>query len=98
MEYLGSLNKDQLAAVTADEGPIMVIAGPGSGKTRVLTLRIAYLMEQGLDPFSILALTFTNKAAGEMKARIEQIVGGEARNLFIGTFHSVFARSYCPCK
>ena len=71
----------------------MVIAGAGSGKTRVLTYRIAYLMQQGVDSFSILALTFTNKAAREMKARISQIVGeSESKNLWMGTFHSVFAR------
>lgn len=92
MSYLDSLNPAQKEAVTHIEGPLMVIAGPGSGKTRVLTYRIAFLMEQGLEPFNILALTFTNKAAREMRKRIEGVVGNEARNLWMGTFHSVFAR------
>jgi len=73
-------------------GPMIVIAGAGSGKTRVLTYKIAYLMTQGVDPFNILSLTFTNKAAKEMKERITEIVGDEAKNLWMGTFHSVFAR------
>ncbi len=91
--YLKELNQAQLAPVTHKEGPLMIIAGAGSGKTRVLTYRIAYLMEQGIDPFNILALTFTNKAAREMKERIASIVGvSESRNLWMGTFHSVFAR------
>ena len=92
MNFLETLNEAQLQAVTNIDGPTMIIAGPGSGKTRVLTLRIAYLMQKGADPFSILALTFTNKAAREMKNRIEDVQGGEARNLWMGTFHSVFAR------
>jgi len=75
------------------DGPLMVIAGAGSGKTRVLTYRIAYLIQRGVDPFSILALTFTNKAAREMKSRIAEVIGeGEARNIWMGTFHSIFAR------
>jgi len=91
--YLEQLNDAQKAPVTHKDGPLIVIAGAGSGKTRVLTYRIAYLMEQGVDAFNILALTFTNKAAREMKKRISQIVGSsEAKNLWMGTFHSVFAK------
>ena len=93
MEMLEGLNDAQRAAAGHIEGPMMVVAGAGSGKTRVLTHRIAHLVDQGVDPFSILALTFTNKAAREMKGRIGQIVGeAEARNIWMGTFHSVFAR------
>ena len=92
-EYLSELNEAQKAPVIQKDGPLIVIAGAGSGKTRVLTYRIAYLMDQGVDPFSILALTFTNKAAREMKDRISKVVGqSEAMNLWMGTFHSVFAR------
>lgn len=93
MDYLNGLNESQKAAVLHTEGPSMVIAGAGSGKTRVLTVRIAHLMRKGVDPFNILALTFTNKAAREMKERIAVITGpSEAKNLWMGTFHSVFAR------
>ena len=93
MDYLKDLNGFQKAAVTHTEGPCLVIAGAGSGKTRVLTYRIAHLIkEHKIDPFSILALTFTNKAANEMKNRIESIVGTDARSLWMGTFHSIFAR------
>ncbi|WP_353779962.1 UvrD-helicase domain-containing protein [Winogradskyella sp. 3972H.M.0a.05] len=92
-KYLSQLNDAQLAPTLQKDGPMIVIAGAGSGKTRVLTYRIAYLMSQGVDAFNILALTFTNKAAREMKERIAQIVGdGEAKNLWMGTFHSVFAK------
>ncbi len=90
---LDGLNEQQQEAVIHINGPLMIIAGAGSGKTKVLTTRIANLMANGVDAFNILALTFTNKAAAEMKERIEKILGNnEARNLFIGTFHSVFAR------
>ncbi|PDH45737.1 MAG: ATP-dependent DNA helicase [Rhodothermaeota bacterium MED-G18] len=92
MKYLEDLNQNQKEAVIHDNGPCLVIAGAGSGKTRVLTYRIAHLISSGVDPFSILALTFTNKAAKEMKQRIEKIVGTEARSLWMGTFHSIFAR------
>lgn len=93
MDYINSLNEPQREGVINTEGPTMIIAGAGSGKTRVLTFRIAYLIEKkNVDPFNILALTFTNKAAKEMRDRIEKVVGTEARNLWMGTFHSVFAR------
>ncbi len=91
-QILQQLNEVQRSAVTASDGPVMVIAGAGSGKTRVLTYRVAYLIEKGVDPFHILALTFTNKAAREMKDRIIHLVGKEAANVWMGTFHSVFAR------
>ncbi len=92
MNFIDSLNDVQKEAVTQVEGPVMIIAGAGSGKTRVLTYRIAHLMKLGVDPFNILSLTFTNKAAKEMRERIEKVVGSDARNLWMGTFHSVFAR------
>jgi len=90
--YLDELNEIQRQAVETMLGPVMIIAGPGSGKTRVLTYRIAHLINNGIDPFHILSLTFTNKAAKEMKERIGKIVGEEAKSLWMGTFHSVFAR------
>ncbi|MFD2567528.1 ATP-dependent helicase [Pseudotenacibaculum haliotis] len=91
--YIDTLNPAQKAAVLQKDGPMIIIAGAGSGKTRVLTFRIAHLMQGGVDAFNILALTFTNKAAREMKERIASVVGAsEAKNLWMGTFHSVFAR------
>jgi DNA helicase-2/ATP-dependent DNA helicase PcrA len=91
--FLDELNEPQKQAVTNYKGPAMVIAGAGSGKTRVLTYRVAYLLKNGIDPFNILALTFTNKAAREMKERILHLVGStDAQNVWMGTFHSVFAR------
>lgn len=92
-KYISQLNEAQQAPVLQKDGPMIIIAGAGSGKTRVLTMRIAYLMSLGVDAFNILALTFTNKAAREMKKRISDIVGNnEAKNLWMGTFHSVFAK------
>ena len=91
-DILEYLNNEQQQAVIHTEGPVMVVAGAGSGKTRVLTFRIAYLLQKGIDPFNILSLTFTNKAAREMKARITSLVGSEAKSVWMGTFHSVFAR------
>ena len=90
--YLDELNEAQRQAVENIEGPMMVVAGAGSGKTRMLTYRIAHLVNLGIDPFNILALTFTNKAAKEMRHRIEKVAGQDARNLWMGTFHSIFAR------
>ena len=93
LNFIEELNEAQRSAVLHKEGPLIVIAGAGSGKTRVLTYRIAHLMQSGVDSFQILALTFTNKAAREMKSRIGTLVGeSEAKNLWMGTFHSVFAR------
>ena len=93
MNYLEQLNPAQFEGVVNTEGPTMLIAGAGSGKTRVLTYRIAHLLQsKGVDPFNIMALTFTNKAAKEMRDRVEKVVGSDARNLWMGTFHSVFAR------
>ncbi|MBT1702354.1 ATP-dependent helicase [Chryseosolibacter indicus] len=92
-DYIASLNEPQREGVLTTDGPCMLIAGAGSGKTRVLTFRIAHLIQdKGVDPFNIMALTFTNKAAKEMRERIEKVVGHDARNLWMGTFHSVFAK------
>src|SRR5688572_7331249 len=92
MSYLEELNEAQREAVVNSNGPTLIVAGPGSGKTRVLTYRIAHLLKNGADPFGILALTFTNKASEAMRERIEKIAGTNARSLYMGTFHSVFAR------
>ncbi|HEU0047964.1 MAG TPA: UvrD-helicase domain-containing protein, partial [Nitrososphaera sp.] len=92
MPSLSELNAQQREAVRSVEGPLMVVAGPGSGKTRVMTYRIAHLIGIGVPAYRILALTFTNKAANEMKSRIVQLVGEPSRQIRMGTFHSVFAR------
>jgi DNA helicase II / ATP-dependent DNA helicase PcrA len=92
-DYLRDLNPEQRAAVEHFEGPILALAGAGSGKTRVLTTRIAHLInEHGVDPASILAVTFTNKAAGEMRTRIRRLLGREPGGMWVGTFHSIGAR------
>lgn len=91
-DLLSELNEEQRNAAACIEGPVMIIAGAGSGKTRTLTYRIAHLIEEGVDPFNILALTFTNKAASEMKERIVALVGKDAKNIWMGTFHSIFAK------
>lgn len=92
MKILNQLNEEQQKAVLYNSGPHMIVAGAGSGKTRVLTYKIAYIIEKGLEPSSILALTFTNKAAKEMKERIRGLIGRKAEELWMGTFHSIFAR------
>ncbi|MBD1366451.1 UvrD-helicase domain-containing protein [Mucilaginibacter sp. ZT4R22] len=92
MDYLQGLNPEQKAAVLQIKGPVMIIAGAGSGKTRVITYRVAHLIRSGVDSFNILVLTFTNKAAREMRERINHICGPEAKNIWMGTFHSVFAK------
>lgn len=92
MDYLDLLNESQREAVVQTEGPVMIVAGAGSGKTRVLTYRIAHLLKKDVDAFNILSLTFTNKAAKEMRERIHAVVGSEAKNLWMGTFHSIFSR------
>lgn len=92
VDYLETLNPSQRAAVEQIDGPVMIIAGAGSGKTRVLTYRIVHMLRQEVDPFQILSLTFTNKAAKEMRHRVMEAVGGEGRNIWMGTFHSIFSR------
>ncbi|WP_256012576.1 ATP-dependent helicase [Desertivirga xinjiangensis] len=92
MDYLKGLNSTQRAAVEQIKGPVMIVAGAGSGKTRVITYRVAHLIKSGVDAFNILVLTFTNKAAKEMRDRITSVVGTEAKNIWMGTFHSVFAK------
>ncbi len=92
MKFLNDLNEEQQKAVEYNAGPHIVVAGAGSGKTRVITYKIAYLIEKGMVPESILALTFTNKAAREMKERIKSLIGKKADQLWMGTFHSIFAK------
>ncbi len=92
LDYLKGLNTSQRQAVEQTQGPVMIVAGAGSGKTRVITYRVAHLISKGVDPFQILVLTFTNKAAKEMRERIMKVVGAEAKNIWMGTFHSVFAK------
>ena len=91
-QFINELNEAQKEAVLSLDGPNIILAGAGSGKTRVLTFRVAHLLSNGIDPFNILSLTFTNKAAKEMRERIEKIVGIKARDLWMGTFHSIFSR------
>ena len=92
MDLKSLLNKEQYEAATTIDGQVLILAGAGSGKTRVLTHRIAYMIENDIKPYNILAITFTNKAANEMKERIESLVGEQAKDIWMGTFHSICVR------
>ena len=92
MNYLDKLNPEQRAAVLQTQGPLLVLAGAGSGKTRVLTCRVAHLIDQGVPPWKILAITFTNKAAREMVERVDQLTGESGKDVWVSTFHSCCAR------
>ena len=99
MDILSNLNPQQQQAVTAGDGRVLVLAGPGSGKTRVLTRRVAYLIDHlNVPPYAILAMTFTNKAAKEMKARVETMLGPQARGLWVGTFPRHLRAHPAPCR